>query len=98
MRLKVSFRGARLSCALAYGVTLLGAPALAHAAETTPKERQLTPEEIDSWLDSRAMPKSQDHHATDDDDAAAPPPPPHQKGFLLARSVGGKGQHGSHKH
>ncbi|HXK19808.1 MAG TPA: hypothetical protein VNG33_18480 [Polyangiaceae bacterium] len=98
MRLKVSFRGARLFYALAVGTGLLGGAAVAHAAEAAPKERQLTPEEIDAWLDSRAMPKSQGDHGTDDDDAEAPPPPPRKKGFVIESSVGVLGQIGSLKH
>src|SRR5947208_13164057 len=98
MRLKGSFRGARLCCALACGASPLCAGAVAHAAEAPPKERQLTPEEIDAWLDSRAMPKSEGTRDTGDDDAAAPPPPPRKKGFVLESSMGVMGQVGSLKH
>jgi len=98
MRLKGSFRGARLCCALACGASFLGAGAAAQAADTPPKERQLTPEEIDAWLDSRAMPRSEGTRDTGDDDAEAPPPPPRKKGFVLESSMGVLGQVGSLKH
>jgi hypothetical protein len=67
---------------------------LAHAADAQPKERQLTPEEIDAWLDSRAMPKSQSDRGSDDADADAPPPPPRKHGFVLESSIGVVGQAG----
>jgi hypothetical protein len=66
---------------------------LAQAADAQPKERQLTPEEIDAWLDSRAMPKSQGDRTGDDDDQA-PPPPPRKHGFVLESSLGVMGQIG----
>lgn len=70
------------------GAWLLLATA-APAAESQPRERQLTPEEIDAWLDSRAMPKSQsDRSDSADDDEDAPPPPPRKKGFVLESSIG----------
>lgn len=94
MRFLASFRGARPLAALACGVTVFAASALASAAEAEPKERQLTPEEIDAWLDSRAMPKSQGDRATGDDDLDAPPPPPRKKGFVLESSIGVMGQIG----
>jgi hypothetical protein len=72
----------------ACGAAMLAAGA-AHAAETPPRERQLTPEEIDAWLDSRAMPKSQSERSdTTDEDEDAPPPPPRRKGFVLESSIG----------
>lgn len=77
------------ACALAT-LSMSGA---AHAAEAQSTERQLTPEEIDAWLDSRAMPKSQGDHGTEDD-AEAPPPPPRKKGFVLESSIGVVGQIG----
>jgi hypothetical protein len=83
---------AGLACALS---SLLLSPST-RAADTQPKERQLTPEEIDAWLDSRAMPKSQGERSADndDEDAAAPPPPPRKKGFVLESSLGVMGQLG----
>jgi hypothetical protein len=62
--------------------------ARADAAEARPRERQLTPEEIDAWLDSRALPHSQAARDAGTDDAEAPPPPPHGKGFVLESSIG----------
>ena len=94
MRFLASFRGARSVAALACGVFALLLSNGAGAAEAQPKERQLTPEEIDAWLDSRAMPKSQGDHATGDDDADVPPPPPRKKGFVLESSIGVMGQMG----
>jgi hypothetical protein len=93
MRFLASFRGARFVAALACGAGVLVATQSAGAAEAPPKERQLTPEEIDAWLDSRAMPKSQGDHATEDD-GDAPPPPPRKKGFVLESSIGVMGQLG----
>jgi hypothetical protein len=96
MRLKISFR-ARLRCALACGASLLAA-GVAHAADAPPPERQLTPAEIDAWLDSRAMPKSEGARDTGDSDDQAPPPPPRKKGIVLESSMGVLGQVGSLKH
>lgn len=78
---------ARAVGALACGAGLLLAHGGAAAAEAAPKERQLTPEEIDAWLDSRAMPKSQSDGASGEADDV-PPPPPREKGFVLESSVG----------
>ena len=93
MRFSASFRNARLPLALMFGLGWLLAAAPAFAVEAQPKDRQLTPEEIDAWLDSRAMPKSQGDHPADDD-LDAPPPPPRKKGFVLESSVGVMGQLG----
>ena len=84
---------AMLTCVLG---PLLFTPS-ARAGEGEPEaphtnERQLTPEEIDAWLDSRAMPKSQGDQVADDTDA--PPAPPRKKGFVLESSVGVMGQLG----
>jgi len=84
MRLTAAF----ITC----GAWLLVASA-AHGAETQPRERQLTPEEIDAWLDSRAMPKSQSDRS-DDDTEDAPPPPPRKNGFVIESSIGVLGQVG----
>lgn len=94
MRLEASFRGARPLAALACGVSVLLVGSLASAADAQPKERQLTPEEIDAWLDSRAMPKSQGSQGGDDDELEAPPPPPRKHGFVLESSIGVMGQIG----
>lgn len=94
MAVRVSLRGVRSATALACGLAWLLTPERSHAAEAPPAERQLTPEEIDAWLDSRAMPKSQGPRTTEVDDAAAPPPPPRKKGFVLESSIGVMGQLG----
>jgi hypothetical protein len=78
------------ACACA---AVLGATTVAAAAEPAPRERQLTPEEIDAWLDSRAMPKSTDRSDGDGDDDA-PPPPPREKGLVVESSIGVFGQAG----
>ncbi len=88
-RLASPLRGALVSA------FVLALSSLAHAGEE-PRERQLTPEEIDAWLDSRAMPKSQSDSS--DDQSDAPPPPPRRKGFVLESSVGVLGQLGDLKH
>jgi hypothetical protein len=97
MRFSASSRGVRQLAALACGAGALLTSSLAGAVEQQPKERQLTPEEIDAWLDSRAMPKSQGDHGADDD-LDAPPPPPRKKGFVLESSIGVMGQLGHLKH
>jgi hypothetical protein len=89
-RNRVRFVGAAV-CAGA-----LALPLAAQAAEAAPLERQLTPEDIDAWLDSRAMPKSQTDRSGDDE--GAPPPPPRKQGFVLESSVGVVGQIGHLKH
>jgi hypothetical protein len=93
MRLSASFPELRLLAGLTWGLgsLLVASPAL--AAEAAPADRQLTPEEIDAWLDSRAMPPSHGDRRADDD-ADAPPPPPRKKGFVLESSIGVMGQLG----
>lgn len=93
MRLSASIRGGRGFAALGGLAALLSCGGRASAAEATPRERQLTPEEIDAWLDSRAMPKSQTD-SSGDDTSDAPPPPPRKRGFVLESSVGVMGQMG----
>jgi hypothetical protein len=97
MALRVSLPGVRWATGLSFALSaLLLAPAT-YAAEEPAKERQLTPEEIDAWLDSRAMPKSQSERGAEVDDAAAPPPPPRKRGFVLESSIGVLGQLGDLK-
>lgn len=76
-----------LACSLACSAWLCTDLALA-ATEAASRERQLTPEEIDAWLDSRAMPKSRADAPASADDADAPPPPPREHGWVLESSVG----------
>ena len=73
---------------------LLGllAPRLARAAEE-PNQRQLSPEEIEAWLDSRALPSS-DQGSTAGE---APPPPPRHHGLVIESSVGALGHIGPMK-
>ncbi|RYZ05974.1 MAG: hypothetical protein EOO73_17650 [Myxococcales bacterium] len=94
MALRVSLRGVRSAAALACGLGCLLTALSVRAAEAPASERQLTPEEIDAWLDSRAMPKSGAERSTEAEDAAAPPPPPRKKGFVLESSIGVMGQLG----
>jgi hypothetical protein len=94
MALGVSLRGVRWATAVACALASLLVLEPAHAADAPAKERQLTPEEIDAWLDSRAMPKSRAERTSEADDAAAPPPPPRKKGFVLESSIGVMGQLG----
>ena len=94
MRRYATFRLLRRFACVACGLAALVVNASANAAESQPKERQLTPEEIDAWLDSRAMPKSQSADRSGDDDDDAPPPPPRKKGFVLESSIGVMGQLG----
>jgi hypothetical protein len=93
MRLPASVRGVRWAGGLACVACALSWGKAAHAVDSAPKERQLTPEEVDAWLDSRAMPKSQSDSSADDTEAA-PPPPPRKHGFVLESSIGVLGQMG----
>lgn len=83
--------------AVAIATALVGGRGRSWAAEAQPAQRQLTPEEIDAWLDSRALPKSEGPRDADND-SEAPPPPPRKKGFVLESSLGVLGQVGSLKH
>jgi hypothetical protein len=86
MRFLASVRGERHFSALICGLVTALAGSAAQAAEAEPQERQLTPEEIDAWLDSRAVPKTQRDSGADE--LEAPPPPPRKKGVVLESSVG----------
>ena len=65
----------------------------AHAAEG-PKERAITPGEVESWLDAKEQPIT-DEGA--DSDELAPPPPPRHRGFVVESSIGAFGQIGAMK-
>lgn len=95
MRLSGSIRGASWLLGIACVTTLLTGAYQARAADAgaEPKERELTPEEIDAWLDSRAMPRSQSAREEESDEEA-PPPPPRKHGFVLESSIGVMGQLG----
>lgn len=91
MRPTASLSSARLAAAV-LGVVCCVLTRPAAAGEAPERERQLTPEEIDAWLDSRAMPRSRSDRGSDE--AEAPPPPPRKQGFVLESSVGVFGQAG----
>lgn len=78
--------GARL-CLLALLGTFVTNPA---RAADEPQQRQLTPEEIEAWLDSRALP-STDQGGGDEE---VPPPPPRHRGLVVESSVGALGHVG----
>jgi hypothetical protein len=78
---------------LAGVITLLVSPSV-HAAED-PKQRAITPNEVESWLDSNGQPAT-DSGSEDDD--LVPPPPPRHKGFVVESSIGAFGQLGAMKH
>ncbi len=71
----------------------LFAPRLALAAEEPPEQRQLTPEEIEAWLDSRSLPSSDQGTSGEE----APPPPPRHHGLVVETSVGALGHIGPMK-
>jgi hypothetical protein len=81
--------------ALGLGSALLLWGSLASAADQA-RERNLTPEEIEAWLDSRAMPAARGDRGGDDE-ADAPPPPPRGHGFVLESSLGVLGHLGHMK-
>ncbi len=91
MRQSASIRAGRWLSGFACLSAALALSSRAAAAQQT--ERQLTPEEIDAWLDARAMPKSQ-ADTSDDSLEDAPPPPPRKRGFVLESSIGVLGQLG----
>jgi hypothetical protein len=68
----------------------------ARAAEE-PKERAITPGEVESWLDSSGK-AAPDADTGADDEELAPPPPPRHKGFVVESSIGAFGQLGDMKH
>lgn len=84
---------------MARSLLLLAAalPVMAWAGTLSAKEveRQLTPEEIEAWLDARALPKSSDSGTTDPE---VPPPPPREHGFVVEASLGALGHTGPLKH
>lgn len=77
--------------------TALSAMAWASSAAAAPEstERQITPEEVEAWLDARALPKSSDSGTTEPD---VPPPPPRKHGLVLEASLGALGHAGPLKH
>jgi hypothetical protein len=68
----------------------------ARAAEE-PKERTITPTEVESWLDSNGKPKA-DADTGAENEELAPPPPPRHHGFVVESTIGAFGQLGDMKH
>jgi hypothetical protein len=93
MRLSASVPAVRSGGGFACFICALSFGSVSHAAEAQPSERQLSPEEVDAWLDSRAMPQSQSDSSLEDA-SGAPPPPPRRNGFVLESSIGVQGQLG----
>jgi hypothetical protein len=86
--------------ALCWGAVFWSATALlarsTHAAEE-PRDRAITPSEVETFLDSNGEPKA----SADTNSSAeefAPPPPPRHKGFVVESSIGAFGQLGEMKH
>lgn len=83
----------RGTLALAFTLSLTST---AFSAEDEPDQsRQLTPDEIEAWLESRAMPGSR--RAAEQEGSLAeeaPPPPPRWHGFVIESSVGALGHLG----
>ena len=70
------------------------APVAVLAAE--PKQGPPTKEEIEAWLDARAMPGARDVEAVETPPEAPPPPPPH-RGLVVESSIGALGHVGDLK-
>jgi len=87
----------RLSGLSALGALVLGlAPRAAHAAQGDPQERQITPGEIEKWLDAEPG-------ATPGDQGVTPPeetplPAPRRHGLVVESGLGVVTQVGSLKH
>jgi hypothetical protein len=79
--------------ALLAGVTTLLISASVLAAEE-PKQRAITTNEVESWLDSKSDTPVDDGLK---DEELAPPPPPRHKGFVLESGIGAFGQIGAMK-
>ena len=77
-------------------VLALLAPRWALAAEEAEEEgqRQLSPAEIEAWLDSRALPNTDQGTSADE----VPPPPPRRRGLVVESTVGALGHIGPLKH
>ena len=92
-------RDAARSGALLVALLLMLVGRTAHAAEA-PKEREITPTEVESWLDSSGKPKPEAGSADEgaEGEELAPPPPPRHKGFVVESTLGVFGQLGDMKH
>jgi hypothetical protein len=74
---------------------VLGTYDTARAAEE-PATRQMTQQEIESWLDARAVPGTRDVSDVSEQ-PEAPPPAPHRQGVVLESSLGAFGHLGTMK-
>jgi hypothetical protein len=84
----------RSALKLAAALPVMASASNAVAAEES-NERPLTPEEVEAWLDARALPKSSDTGTAEPD---VPPPPPRRHGVVLEASIGALGHTGPLKH
>ena len=84
----------RLS-ASAFGLLVLSV-SLSAVAQEEPPARQMTQQEIEAWLDARAVPGTRDVGAVQEP-PEAPPPPPRDHGFVLEASLGAFGHLGAMK-
>src|SRR5687768_12178158 len=92
----VHLADARVLLASAAALSILLAPERAFAAAEEPPTRQMTEQEIEAWLDARAVPGTRDV-ASVEEPPEAPPPPPHDHGFVLEGSIGAFGHLGAMK-
>jgi len=81
--------------AITAAAACLFAPALAFAADAVKKDdrRPMTREEIEAWLDARAVSSTRDAGQAQAP-PEAPPPPPRRRGFFVTGSVGALGHLG----
>jgi len=86
-----------LACAAPAIACLLALATRSARAAEDPKERPITPSEVESWLDASSGAKAEADTGADDE-ALAPPPPPRRKGVVAESSIGAFGQIGDMKH
>lgn len=84
----------RSALKLAAALPVLAWASTAVAAEES-SERPLSPEEVEAWLDARALPTSSDTGTTEPE---VPPPPPRKHGLVVETSIGALGHTGPLKH
>ena len=83
----------------ALALALLGASLTSRAAfgADGPKERAISTNEVESWLDSSSdKPPLTD--SSSDEEELAPPPPPRHRGVVVETGIGAFGQLGEMKH
>ena len=95
-RLAVPFADSRALLVGAAALSIVLAAERVNAADEAPPTRQMTEQEIEAWLDARAVPGTRDV-ASVEEPPEAPPPPPHDHGFVLEGSVGAFGHLGAMK-